>query len=205
MCSGSVVVTPYDFESGRLGSNPEWGPIYYKASIPAQGLPKPSSFWDSTLGTRAAEHNWGMQIDWWLQPRAVFGHTFSGIIWNMPQKQSQFNCMTLLWWRHHEIATVTLHTYIYIACFFLVCIPLLKCNRWQCHQTRLLLFNNIYLTSPHGSYLWYQNQDGLNIVWIWSHQIGKFSPLGLNMWEVQLHKRSDIHETINPDFSEIVY
>ena len=40
--------------------------------------------WGSTLGTRATEHkgcNWGMQIDWWLQPRAVFGHTFSGIIW----------------------------------------------------------------------------------------------------------------------------
>ena len=34
-----------------------------------------------TLGTKAAEHkgcNWGMEIDWWLQPRAVFGHTFSG-------------------------------------------------------------------------------------------------------------------------------
>ena len=25
MCSGSVVVTAYDFESGRPGSNPEWG------------------------------------------------------------------------------------------------------------------------------------------------------------------------------------
>ena len=37
--------------------------------------------------------NWGMQIDWWLQPRAVFGHTFSGIIW---QKWSQFNCMTIV-------------------------------------------------------------------------------------------------------------
>ena len=28
MCSGSVVVTAYDSESGRLGSNPEWGLIY---------------------------------------------------------------------------------------------------------------------------------------------------------------------------------
>ena len=43
MCSGSVVVTAYDFESSRPGSNPEWGPIYYKASIRAQGLPEPSS------------------------------------------------------------------------------------------------------------------------------------------------------------------
>ena len=89
VCSGSVVVTAYDFESGRPGSNPELGPIYYKASITAQGLPEPSSLLGSTLGTRAAEHkicNWGVQIDWWLQPRAVFGHTFSGIIWHMPQK-----------------------------------------------------------------------------------------------------------------------
>ena len=31
MCSGSVVVTAYDFESGRPGSNPKWGPIYYEA------------------------------------------------------------------------------------------------------------------------------------------------------------------------------
>ena len=42
MCSGSVVVTAYDLESGRPGSNTEWGPIYYKASITAQGLPEPS-------------------------------------------------------------------------------------------------------------------------------------------------------------------
>ena len=56
MCSGSVVVTAYDFESGRPGSNPQWGLIYYKASITAQGLPEPSSLRGSTLGTRAAEH-----------------------------------------------------------------------------------------------------------------------------------------------------
>ena len=37
LCSGSVLVTAYDFESGRLGLNPEWGLIYYKASITAQG------------------------------------------------------------------------------------------------------------------------------------------------------------------------
>ena len=88
-CSVSVVVTAYDFESGRPGLNPEWEPKYYEASITAQGLPEPSSLWGSTLGTRAAEHkgcNWGMQIDWWLQPRAVFGHNFGGIIWHMPQK-----------------------------------------------------------------------------------------------------------------------
>ena len=61
VCSGSVVVTAYDFESGNPGSNPEWGPIYYEASITAQGLPEPSSLRGSTLSTRAAEHkgcNW---------------------------------------------------------------------------------------------------------------------------------------------------
>ena len=35
MCSGSVVVTAYDSESGRPGSNPEWELIYYEASISA--------------------------------------------------------------------------------------------------------------------------------------------------------------------------
>ena len=66
VCSGSVVVTAYDSESGCPGSNPERGLIYYKASITAQGLPEPSSLRGSTLGTRAAEHkgcNWGMQVD----------------------------------------------------------------------------------------------------------------------------------------------
>ena len=65
MCSGSVAVTAYDFESGRLGSNPEWGPKYYQDSITAQGLPELSSLRGSTLGTRAAEQNgcnWSMQI-----------------------------------------------------------------------------------------------------------------------------------------------
>ena len=37
-----MVVTAYDSESGRPASNPEWGLIYYKASISAQGLPEPS-------------------------------------------------------------------------------------------------------------------------------------------------------------------
>ena len=29
VCSGSVVVTAYDFEFARPGSSPEWGLIYY--------------------------------------------------------------------------------------------------------------------------------------------------------------------------------
>ena len=107
MCSGSVVVAAYHSESGRPGSNPEWGLIYYKASITAQGLPEPSSLRDSILGTRAAEHkgcNWGMQVDWRFQPCAVFGHSFSGISWHMPQKWSKFNCMTL-----SKCSAITLH------------------------------------------------------------------------------------------------
>ena len=39
MCSGTVVATTYDFESGHPGMSSEWGPIHYKASITVQGLP----------------------------------------------------------------------------------------------------------------------------------------------------------------------
>ena len=66
VCGIVVVVTAFDSESGRPCSNPEWGLLYFEASITAQGLPEPSSLRGSTLGTRAAEHkgcNWGMQID----------------------------------------------------------------------------------------------------------------------------------------------
>ena len=62
---GCVMVTAYDSESGRSGSNPEWGLIYYEAPITAQGLPEPSSLRGSTLGTRAAEHkgcNWACKL-----------------------------------------------------------------------------------------------------------------------------------------------
>ena len=65
VCSGTVVVTAYDFESGRPGFNPQWRPICYKASINAQGLPEPSSLRGSTFGTRAAEHkgcNWACKL-----------------------------------------------------------------------------------------------------------------------------------------------
>ena len=47
------MVTASDFESARPGSNPEWGSVYYEASITAQGLPEPS-LPGSTLGTRAS-------------------------------------------------------------------------------------------------------------------------------------------------------
>ena len=73
-----------------------WVPIYlYEASITAQGLyPNLHPYGVVYIGYQNSwTCNWGMQIDWWLQPRAVFGHTFSGIIW---QKWSQFNCMTIV-------------------------------------------------------------------------------------------------------------
>ena len=66
VCSGCVVVTVYDSESGRPGSIPEWGLIHYEVSITVQGSPEPSSLRGSTSGTGAAEHKgckWGMQTD----------------------------------------------------------------------------------------------------------------------------------------------
>ena len=54
MCSGSVVVTAYNFESGRLDSYPEWGAAQYEASNNAPGSTEPSSLQGSTLGTREA-------------------------------------------------------------------------------------------------------------------------------------------------------
>ena len=110
MCNDSIVVTSLDPEVP--GSSPKWLPIFYEARSTAQTLPEPLSLRESTLGTRGAEHKgctWGMQIDRWLQPRAVFGHTFSGISWHMPQKWSQLNCMTLSGRPHHELVSVTLH------------------------------------------------------------------------------------------------
>ena len=60
--------------------------------------------WPITEGCK-----WGMQIDWWLQPRAVFGHTVSGIFYSICHR-NKVNCMTLSWWPRHEIVSVT---YIY--------------------------------------------------------------------------------------------
>ena len=88
----------------------EWGLIYYKVSITAQGLPKPSSLWDSTLGTRAAEHIIkavtgactcidGCNLALYLTTPSVAS---SGIC----HKKSQFNCMTLSLWPRHKIVSV---------------------------------------------------------------------------------------------------
>ena len=80
VCSGSVVVTAYDFKFGCLGSNPEWGPILYcKALITAQG----STSVPEQLNIKAV--TCACELIAWLQPCAVFGHTFSGISWHIPQ------------------------------------------------------------------------------------------------------------------------
>ena len=52
------------------------------------------------------------QNDWWLQPRNVFDHYYTGIIWDMPHKSKQLNCMTLLWRPWHEVALhcIALHS-----------------------------------------------------------------------------------------------
>ena len=67
-------------------------------------------------GTRAAEYkgcNWGPSNNWLIAQKAVFGHTFRGIIWHMPQKYRQLNCMTLLktqlHWRYSKLVPITSH------------------------------------------------------------------------------------------------
>ena len=42
------------------GSSPEWVPIFYEARSTAQGLPEPSSFWGSTLGSRTSRQRLGV-------------------------------------------------------------------------------------------------------------------------------------------------
>ena len=112
VCSGSVVVTAYDFESGRPGSNPEWGPIYYKASITAHGLPKPSSLPDSTLGTRAAEDkgcNGACKLTYGCSLKSCVQPHLHGIC---HRNKSQLNCMQRLcdWVKGRSVSV----SYIYI-------------------------------------------------------------------------------------------
>ena len=122
VCSGSVVVTAYDFESGRPGSNPEWGLIYYKASITAQGLPEPSSLRGSTLGTRTAEHkgcNWACTLTDGCSLKSCMcsatpSVASSGIC---HRNKSQLNCMQRLcdWVKRRSISVSYIYIYICIA------------------------------------------------------------------------------------------
>ena len=95
MCSGSELVTAYDFESGHPGSNPEWeliyyNYIYYKASITALYLTEPSFLLEGPSGV----------VHWvpeQLNIKAVIGHAsrlmvcslktvFGNTFWHMPKK-----------------------------------------------------------------------------------------------------------------------
>ena len=116
-----LVVTAYDFESGCPGSNPEWGAIYYKASITAQGSPEPSSLRGSTLSTRAAEHkngNWACKLtvnDWWLQPQKLCLATPSGIC---HRNRNTIDWTAYSAWvkeRSINVSYIYIHNYIYIS------------------------------------------------------------------------------------------
>ena len=56
------------FKSDHPGSNPEWGLIYYKTVITAQGIPEPSSLQGNTLGARAI-HMERAKSDASIEPR----------------------------------------------------------------------------------------------------------------------------------------
>ena len=96
MYSGSVtvVVTAYGSESGRPGSNPEWGLIYYEAPITAQGLPEPSSPRGSTeqLNIKAVTGACKLIDGCSL---ALCSTTVSVVSAGICHRNSQFNCMTL--------------------------------------------------------------------------------------------------------------
>ena len=53
--------------------------------------------------------NWSMQVDWWLQSCAVFGHSFSGFSWHMPQ--TKVDSIAWLYWRAQpkDIVSYTLY------------------------------------------------------------------------------------------------
>ena len=114
MCTGSVVVTAYDFESDRPGSNPEWCLIYYKVSITAQGLTEPSSLRGSTLGTRAAEHkgcNWARKLtDGCSLKSCVRPHLLA---YATEIKSTQLHAVTA--WVEGRSISVSYKIYIYIS------------------------------------------------------------------------------------------
>ena len=51
--------------------------------------------------------SWGMQIDWWLQPRVVCSHTLSDVIWHC---NTELNSIQL----HDSFVMVPLEVPVYI-------------------------------------------------------------------------------------------
>ena len=73
------MVTAYDSESGRPGSNPEWGLIYYEAPITAQGLNYPSLHPSGVVHWVPEQLNiktvyWACKLTDGCSLKAVFGH-----------------------------------------------------------------------------------------------------------------------------------
>ena len=80
LCSNSIVITIVASEVP--GFSQKWVPIFYEAWSTAQDLPKPSSLWGSTSVLEQLNFIYkscNRHPNWWLQPRAVFNSTFSGI------------------------------------------------------------------------------------------------------------------------------
>ena len=67
VCSGSVVVTAYDFESAHPGSNPEWGQYTMMLRSLHRAYPSlhPSGVvhWVPEQLNIKAVYNWGMNVD----------------------------------------------------------------------------------------------------------------------------------------------
>ena len=100
---------PHDVYQTHPGLNPEWGTIYYEASITTLGLPELSSLRGrgSTLGTRAAEHkvcNWGKQASSFMvavlrcvRPQFKWHQLAYAITWLYRRAQRKIVSSTFQW------------------------------------------------------------------------------------------------------------
>ena len=79
MCSGSVVVTTFDYESNRPDSSPEPSGGQYAIRLDhCTGLTQAFIPLGYNIGTRAVEHqgyNWGMQVDVSAIDRFIYSWT----------------------------------------------------------------------------------------------------------------------------------
>ena len=117
VCSGNIVacmVTSLNCGPGGSWFKSRMGVNILRGSIDCTWLPEPSSFRGSASipeqpNIKIATAR-GTRIDWWCGSFELCSatHACSGIIWQMPQKWSQFNCMTLSWWPCHSISYITL-------------------------------------------------------------------------------------------------
>ena len=113
---GSVGVTAYDFESGRLGSNPEWGQYTIRLRSLQRAYPSLHPFgvvhWVSEQLNIKAVTGACKLID---GCRAVFGHNFCGIISSGIAKEIksiQLHDSILMALPWDSISYIHTHTYI---------------------------------------------------------------------------------------------